>query len=59
MEVEVEVTAHDTVAQDGGKLRVMFVDDEQRVLDGLRRLLRSRHRQWAMTFASSGAEASS
>jgi HD-like signal output (HDOD) protein/CheY-like chemotaxis protein len=52
----VEVT-EGMVAAEGDKLRVMFVDDELRVLDGLRRLLRPRHRQWAMTFASSGAQA--
>ncbi|RMF74339.1 MAG: HDOD domain-containing protein [Acidobacteria bacterium] len=32
-------------------LRVLFVDDEQMVLDGLRRMLRSRRREWEMHFA--------
>ena len=37
--------------------RIIFVDDEQRVLDGLRRLLRPQRREWEMVFAKSGAEA--
>lgn len=41
----------------GTRLRVLFVDDEQRVLDGLRRMLRPRHREWSMSFAGGGAEA--
>jgi HD-like signal output (HDOD) protein len=32
-------------------LRVLFVDDEKRVLDGLRRSLRSYRNQWEMAFA--------
>ncbi len=36
--------------------RVLFVDDELRVLNGLRRMLRSTQSSWEMTFANSGAE---
>jgi len=35
-------------------LRVLFVDDEERVLDGLRRMLHDRRHAWAMTFALGG-----
>ncbi|MEJ5237871.1 MAG: response regulator [Limisphaera sp.] len=38
-------------------LRILFVDDEPMVLDGLRRALRSMRTQWIMEFATSGAEA--
>lgn len=38
-------------------LRILFVDDEPMVLDGLRRALRPLRTQWSMEFASSGAEA--
>ncbi len=37
--------------------RILFVDDEKRVLDGLKRMLRSMRREWDMHFASSAAEA--
>ena len=37
--------------------RILFVDDEQSVLQGLRRMLRSRRDQWDMTFATGGEEA--
>jgi HD-like signal output (HDOD) protein len=37
--------------------RVLFVDDELRILDGLRRSLRGKRGEWDMTFATSGAEA--
>ncbi len=37
--------------------RVLFVDDETNVLDGLRRLLRPHRHEWEMVFASGGAEA--
>lgn len=37
--------------------RVLFVDDEPRVLGGLRRMLRSRLGAWRMEFAGSGREA--
>ncbi len=39
------------------RLRVLFVDDEPRVLDGLRRMLRGRRDEWDMRFAASGDEA--
>ena len=38
-------------------MRVLFVDDEPRVLDGLRRMLRTKRDQWQMRFVASGAEA--
>jgi HD-like signal output (HDOD) protein len=38
-------------------LRLLFVDDEPRVLDGLRRMLRPLRGEWEMHFATSGAEA--
>jgi CheY-like chemotaxis protein len=37
--------------------RVLFVDDEPRILDGLRRSLRGRRGVWDMAFAGGGAEA--
>jgi len=37
--------------------RVLFVDDEQRVLDGLKRMLYPLRNEWRMSFASSGREA--
>ena len=37
--------------------RVLFVDDEPRVLDGLRRMLRSMRDVWDMQFVGSGKEA--
>ncbi len=37
--------------------RVLFVDDESRVLDGLRRMLYPHRNAWHMAFANSGAEA--
>lgn len=37
--------------------RLLFVDDERLVLDGLRNMLRPKQRQWEMTFVSSGQEA--
>lgn len=39
------------------KRRLLFVDDEQRVLDGLRDRLRRQRRKWEMVFVNSGAEA--
>lgn len=33
-------------------IRIVFVDDEQNVLDGLRRMLRSLRSEWDMTFVS-------
>lgn len=37
--------------------RILFVDDEPKVLEGLERMLRSRRHEWDMVFAASGAEA--
>jgi HD-like signal output (HDOD) protein len=37
--------------------RVLFVDDEPRVLDGLRRSLRGKRKQWDLVFVNSGAAA--
>jgi len=37
--------------------RIMFVDDDEFLLDGLRDGLRAHRRAWAMTFVSSGEEA--
>lgn len=39
------------------KRRIMFVDDEPNVLDGLRRMLRPLRQEWEMEFAPSGPEA--
>ncbi|GAA2672850.1 HDOD domain-containing protein [Actinoplanes palleronii] len=39
------------------KPHVLFVDDEPRVLDGLRRMLRTQRNRWEMSFANGGAEA--
>lgn len=39
------------------KLRVLFVDDEVKVLEGLERMLRPMRRDWSMTFAPGGEEA--
>lgn len=38
-------------------LSVLFVDDERRILDGLRRMFRANRSKWDMRFALSGAEA--
>ncbi|WP_127506104.1 HDOD domain-containing protein [Actinoplanes solisilvae] len=40
-----------------GKPHVIFVDDEPRILDGLRRMLRTERNRWDMSFAPGGAEA--
>ena len=37
--------------------RILFVDDEQAILDGLRDLLRKERRRWDMVFALGGQEA--
>jgi len=37
--------------------KVLFVDDEQRVLDGIRRMMQSMKGQWDLFFANSGEEA--
>ena len=39
------------------KPRALFVDDEPRILDGLRRSLRSKRGEWDMAFAGDGHEA--
>jgi CheY-like chemotaxis protein/HD-like signal output (HDOD) protein len=39
------------------KPRTLFVDDEPRILDGLRRSLRSKRGEWEMAFATDGVEA--
>jgi len=39
------------------QLNIIFVDDEKRILDGLRRQLHTRREHWNMRFALSGAEA--
>jgi HD-like signal output (HDOD) protein/CheY-like chemotaxis protein len=38
-------------------IRLMFVDDEDRILDGLRRSMHSMRAEWSMRFANSGPEA--
>lgn len=37
--------------------RVLFVDDEARILDGLRRMLRPMRNEWQMEFAPGGEAA--
>ena len=37
--------------------RILFVDDERNVLDGIRRMLRSQRDSWEMEFVESGEEA--
>jgi HD-like signal output (HDOD) protein/CheY-like chemotaxis protein len=37
--------------------RILFVDDEPRILDGLKRMLHSMRREWEMAFATSGQQA--
>ena len=37
--------------------QVLFVDDDPSLLDGLKRMLRSKRNSWEMTFASNAAEA--
>ena len=37
--------------------RILFVDDQQQVLDSLRDALRPQRHEWEMLFASSGADA--
>jgi len=39
------------------KKRILFVDDEPNVLQGLQRMLRSLRDEWDMTFVTNGAEA--
>jgi HD-like signal output (HDOD) protein/ActR/RegA family two-component response regulator len=37
--------------------RILFVDDEPRILDGLKRMLRTQRLEWEMAFAAGGDEA--
>ena len=39
------------------KRRILFVDDEPNVLQGLKRMLRGMRNEWEMSFAESGPEA--
>jgi len=39
------------------KNRILFVDDEPQVLQGLRRMLHPQSREWEMYFAPGGKEA--
>lgn len=39
------------------KRRILFVDDEPMILDGLQRMLRPARKEWDMTFVDSGDEA--
>jgi putative nucleotidyltransferase with HDIG domain len=39
------------------KQRILFVDDEPMILDGLKRMLRPMREEWEMVFAGSGIEA--
>jgi putative nucleotidyltransferase with HDIG domain len=39
------------------EIRILFVDDEPKILDGLRRMLRSMRSRWSMAFAAGGQEA--
>ena len=39
------------------KRRILFVDDEAMILQGLQRMLRCMREEWEMEFVSSGAEA--
>ncbi len=40
-----------------GKKKILFVDDDNTILDGLRRALRSMRKEWDMYFVNSGKEA--
>ncbi len=39
------------------KHNILFVDDDQNVLDGFRRMLRSMQHEWDMNFVNCGQEA--
>ncbi len=39
------------------KRKILFVDDEPNILEGLRRMLRGMRKEWTMSFAENGAEA--
>ena len=34
--------------------RILFVDDESNILQGLKRMLRGQRKEWEMSFADSG-----
>ncbi|MFH0974475.1 MAG: response regulator [Spirochaetota bacterium] len=38
-------------------IRILFVDDENNLLEGLKRMLRKKKDEWEMEFANSGASA--
>jgi putative nucleotidyltransferase with HDIG domain len=38
-------------------IKIIFVDDEPRILEGLQRMLRPMRQEWSMRFAASGAQA--
>ena len=40
-----------------GKIKILFVDDEEKILYGLSRMLHSMRKDWEMVFANSGREA--
>jgi HD-like signal output (HDOD) protein len=42
---------------EGTMKRILFVDDETKLLDGLQRMLRPQRKQWEMAFANTGEEA--
>jgi HD-like signal output (HDOD) protein len=56
MSPRMEVSQQATAPVEGVK-RIMFVDDERYLLDGLRDALRPHSERWAMSFATSGQEA--
>jgi len=39
------------------KRKILFVDDEQKILQGLERMLHPMRKEWEMKFAEGGAEA--
>ncbi len=43
--------------RDSEQKSILFVDDEQGILDGLKRMLRPQQRRWRMRFCTSGNEA--
>lgn len=45
------------MSADLAKKTILFVDDEQQVLDGIRRMLYSKANEWQMTFVNSGKTA--
>ncbi len=45
------------MAESNTKVNVLFVDDDERLLQGLRRMLRGMRDEWEMTFVTSGAQA--